>query len=80
VIFCNTFGESNDMHAQLQPIEGSPGHQVSAQRILLGQVCSEVHFLPLVSLLDILISGESELSQVPTPDQIDLTSFIIIND
>ena len=63
------------MHAKLKPVKGCPCHKICTQGILLWQICSEVHLFPLVALLNVLISGETELSQMPTTDKIQLTSY-----
>lgn len=64
------------MHSELKPVKCSPCNQVSAKWILLGKIRSEVHFLPFEALLDLWISGESKLSQVPSSDKVQLTSYI----
>ena len=71
----HTFGKSDHMHPQLQPVEGCPSHQIGAQWVLLGQIRSKIHLLPLVPLLDVLVAGESELPQMPSPDEVQLPSL-----
>ena len=68
------------MHAKLKPIKSSPGDQISAKGVLFWQICCEVHFLPLVSLLDVLISWETELSQMPSLNEIKLTGLWLLID
>lgn len=63
------------MHPKLQSVEGSPSHQVGAEWVLLWQIRSEIHLLPLVPLLDVLVSGEPELPQMPPPDEVQLPSL-----
>ena len=70
-----TFGKSDDMHPQLESVEGCPSHQVGAEWVLLGQIRSEIHLFPLVPLFDVLVSGEPELPQMPAPDEVQLPSL-----
>ena len=63
------------MHPKLQSVEGCPRHQVGAEWVLLRQICSEIHLLPLVPLLDFLVSREPELPEMPSPDEVQLPSL-----
>jgi len=47
-------------------------HQVRTQGIVLRQVCSEIHLLPLEDFLDVFSPWEPELTQVPPFDKVNL--------
>lgn len=68
------------MHAELGVLNGGTGHQIGAEWVLLGQICSEVHLFPLVALDEVQVSGEAEFTQVPAPDEVDLSCLGVLID
>ena len=65
------------MHPELwQAWVGCFGDQVGAQAVVLGQIGREVRLLPIEQLGNGLLFGvarpEPKLSQVPSPDKVDL--------
>jgi hypothetical protein len=68
------------MHPELKSVESSTSHQVCAKRVLLWEIRGEIHLLPFVALLDILVARETKLSQVPPPYKIKLTGFGLLID
>ena len=64
----------NDMHSEELIIVFGRSHKISAEWVVLRQVSREVHLLPLEDFVDVLVSGKSKLSQMPTSYEVDLTS------
>lgn len=60
------------MHPEAVFANPACGDQVRAHRIVLRQICGEVHFLPFKDLLDVLSPWEAELPQVPAFDEVNL--------
>ena len=46
--------------------------QVGTQRIVLGQISSEIHLLPLELLAKVFLAREPKLAQMPSLDEVDL--------
>ena len=60
------------MHPVALASDPTCGDQIRANRIVLWQVCGEVHLLPLELFAEIVFSGEAELPKMPTLDEVDL--------
>ena len=60
------------MHAVALIFNTSCSDQVGAQRVILRQICREVHFLPLKLLAQLLLAREAKLTQMPASDKVDL--------
>ena len=62
----------DNMHSVAFSSNAASGDQVRAKRVILRQICSEVHFLPLELLAQLFFPRESKLTQVPAADEVDL--------
>ena len=67
-----TLRVDNDVHPVALFAHTARGYQVRAQRVILGQIRSEVHLLPLELLAELFLAREAKLSQVPALDEVDL--------
>ena len=66
------------MHSVALVVYLSCGNQIRTNRVLLWQICSEVHFLPLEHLSEIIRSGKAKFTQVPSFDEVYLATYIIL--
>jgi hypothetical protein len=62
----------NHVHSVALSAYSSSGYQVAAERGVLGQIGSEVHFLPLKFFPQTILSRESEFAQMPTFNEVNL--------
>ena len=60
------------MHSIALTANLASGHQVAGQRCVLGQICSEIHFLPFEFLLEAVLAREAKLTQMPPLDKVNL--------
>ena len=60
------------MHSVALTSDSSCGNQIRAERIVLWQICGEVHLLPLELFPQLFFSREPKLSQMPSLDEVDL--------
>ena len=60
------------MHPVALFLDSARGYQIAAQRIILGQVCREVHLLPLELLSELFFAREAKLAQMPSLDEVKL--------
>ena len=68
------------MHPEAVLADTTRGHEVRAQRVVLRQVCREVHLLPLEGLLDVLTAREAKLTKMPALDEVNLAVLGILVD
>ena len=62
----------NHMHPVALASDPTCGDQIRANRIVLWQVCGEVHLLPLELFAEIVFPWEAEFPKMPTLDEVDL--------
>ena len=61
------------MHPVALFADSTCGYEVRTKRVVLWQICSEVHLLPFESLAKFFLPWEAKLSQMPTFDEVYLT-------
>lgn len=60
------------MHPKAVSANATSRYEVGAQWVVLGQICSEVHLFPLEGFFEVFAPRETELTKVPTFDEVDL--------
>ena len=68
----------NDMHSIALLADPSRGNEVGTQRVILGQICGEVHLLPLELLSELVFARETKLTQVPPFDKVEAAILWVI--
>ena len=69
------------MHSELRALISGTSDKIGAQRVVLGQIRSKVHLLPLELLFDVIVPREPEFSYVPASYKVNLAcSWLLIYD
>ena len=61
------------MHAVALFADATCCDEIRAKRVVLRQICREIHFLPLELLAKLLFARKAKLSQMPATDEVNLT-------
>jgi hypothetical protein len=62
----------DNVHSEAVFTNAASRYEVGAQWVVLGQICGEVHLFPLEGFLEVFAPRETELTQVPAFDEVDL--------
>ena len=73
ILFAIFLRVDHHVHSITLVFNFASGHKIRANRILLWQICSEVHFLPLKHFFKIVCAREPKLSKMPTFYEIKLS-------
>ena len=63
------------MHSVTLVIDPACRHQIRTKWVIFGQICSEIHLLPLESFAEVVFSWKAKFSQMPALNEVNLAIF-----